>query len=159
MDAHEEARSLIARCLAADAAPSERRRLSEHLASCAECRRAAELSARAVRGIGEYSFAIDPRSRDRVRAALASRARELEAAGAHRRRSRRGFALALAMTAVGSLAAWQAADWFAAYRHLAPRALEAGVMIFWILPSLWAALLLLTPRLAAGPAGERKAEP
>jgi anti-sigma factor RsiW len=153
MDLHDEARALIADCLAADAAPAERRRLAEHLAVCPECRREMELSERAVRAFGEFAFAAEPGLDGRVRAALARRSRELEGAGAQRRKRLWGFAAGLAMTAAGSFAVWGVAGATAA-RGLTPAGLAAAVAIFWALPSLAAALLLVAPSAFTSPCEE-----
>ncbi|HVT57200.1 MAG TPA: hypothetical protein VHR45_02270 [Thermoanaerobaculia bacterium] len=154
-DVHEQVRASMARCLARDAAPEEQRRLAEHLAGCAECRREMELSRRALRALGGFSFALDPALTPRVQAALARRARELENERADRKQRRRlrvGFVAAVLMTAAGSLAAWLAAGWFAGTHHVSPLPLHAGVLIFWTLPSLCAALPLLLSDLLGGAA-------
>jgi len=161
MDVHEEARALIASCLAVDAATAERRRLAEHLAGCPECRREMELAERAVRALGELAFAPPPGLAGRVEAALARRARELDGEGASRHRRLLGF-LAVAMTAASSLGVWKvAAAWVPAWmpiaRHLSPGGLAALVAIFWVLPSLAAAVPLLAPSAFASLHGEEMA--
>ena len=154
MDVHEEARALIASCLAADATPAERQRLAEHLAACPECRREMELSRRSVRALGEIIFAAVPELDGRVRAALARRSRELAEEGARRRKRLLGFAAAVAMTAAGTLALWKGAAGMPMARDLAPAGLAAIVAIFWALPSFAAAILLLAPSVLASNSGE-----
>jgi anti-sigma factor RsiW len=154
MDVHEEARALIASCLAADATPAERQRLAEHLAACPGCRREMELSRRSVRALGEIAFAAVPELDGRVRTALARRSRELAEESARRRKRLLGFAAAVAMTAAGSLAVWKGAAEMPMARDLAPAGLAAIVAIFWALPSFAAAILLLAPSALASPYGK-----
>jgi hypothetical protein len=141
MDAHEEALSLIDRRLAAEATDEENRLLDEHLAACAACRLSLERSLCALRGLGELTVDVDPGLTSRVQAALARRAEDLERQRAHRRTGILGFVAALLMTSAGSFAVW----------ILTPRAWvwTAGVVVFWMLPSLCAALVLLAPQLSA----------
>jgi predicted anti-sigma-YlaC factor YlaD len=145
-DAHEKARSWIDRRLAAEATDEENRLLDEHLAACAACRRSLERTQRALRGLGELAVEIDPGLTARVQAAIARRARDLERQHADRRTRILGFAVALLMTAAGSLAVWA----------LTPRTWTAGVVIFWMLPSLCAALALLAPHLPVSPLRKRE---
>jgi hypothetical protein len=152
MDVHEEARALIASCLpadTADATPAERRRLADHLAACPACRREMELTERAVRALGEIELAAAPAFAGRVQAALARRSRELAEEGGRRRGRLLGFAAAVAMTAAGSLAVWEGAAGLPIAQGLAPAGLAAAVAVFWALPSLAAATLLLASSLAA----------
>jgi hypothetical protein len=139
MDTHEEARSWIDRRLAAEATDEENRLLDEHLAACAACRLSLERSLRALRGLGELTVDVDPGLTSRVQAAVARRAEDLERQRAHRRTRILGFVAALLMTAAGSFAVWT----------LTPPAWTAGVVVFWMLPSLCAALALLVPQLSA----------
>lgn len=69
---------------------------------------------------------------------------------ARRRRMLTGFVIALLMTISGSAAVWEAVSRIAGSGRIAPLVLAAGVVLFWMLPSLCAALLLLTPRSLAG---------
>ncbi len=152
MDVHEEARALIASCLptgTADATPAERRRLADHLTACPACRREMDLAERALRALGEIEFAAAAAPAGRVQAALARRSRELAAEGARRRRRLLGLAAAVAMTAAGSLAVWEGAGGLSLAHGLAPGGLAAAVAVFWALPSLAAATLLLGSPLAA----------
>ncbi len=108
----------------------------------------AEDDQRVVRALREISFEIDPGLNARVKAALVRRAEELAQAQARRGRMLTGFVIALLMTVSGSAAVWEAAVRIAGGR-VAPPVLAAGVVIFWMLPSL-CATLLLTPRSLAG---------
>ena len=103
-----------------------------------------------VRALREIAFEIDPGLSTRVKAALVRRAEELAQAQARRRRMLTGFVLALLMTVSGSAAVWEAVVRIAGSGPIAPPVLAAGVAIFWMLPSLCATLLLLTPRSLAG---------
>ena len=101
---------------------------------------------RVVRALREISFEVDPGLNARVKAALFRRAEELAQVQARRRRRLTGFAIALLMTISGSAAAWDAVFRIAGSGRIARPVLAAGVLLFWMLPSLCAALLLLTPR-------------
>jgi hypothetical protein len=147
MNAHEEARLLIDRCLAAEASDEERSRLQEHLDACPDCRRSRTSLLSLLQGFGGLAFDIEPGASARVQAAVARRARDLGRERRHRRRMTIGLALALAMTAAGSFAVWVCAGWLAGAGRIAPAGLAVGVTVFWMLPSLCAALLLLTPQL------------
>ena len=84
---------------------------------------------------------VDPGLTARIQAAVTRRAKELERERAHRRRMIRGLVAALLLTAAGSFAVWS----------LTPPAWTPAVVVFWILPSLCAALGLLAPHLLAPP--------
>ena len=146
MGTHEEARSWIDRRLAAEATDEENRLLDEHLAACAACRLSLERSLSALRGLGELTVDVDQGLTYRVQAAVAWRARDLERQRAHRRTMILGLLLALLMTAAGSFAVWA----------VTPPAWTAGVVIFWMLPSLCAALVLLAPHLFASSLRKRE---
>jgi len=105
---------------------------------------------RVVRALREISFEIDPGLNARVKTALFRRAEELAQAQARRRRMLTGFVIALLMTVSGSAAVWEAVLRIAGFSRIAPPVLAAGVVLFWMLPSLCATLLLLTPRSLAG---------
>jgi predicted anti-sigma-YlaC factor YlaD len=139
MGTHEEARSWIDRRLAGEATDEENSLLDEHLAACAACRLSLERSQRALRGLGELTIEVDPGMTSRVQAAVARRARDLEQRRTLRRTRLLGFAAALLLTAAGSFAVWT----------VTPPAWTAGVVVFWTLPSLGAALVLLTLHLSA----------
>jgi Putative zinc-finger len=139
MDAHERARSWIDRRLAAEATDEENKLLDEHLAVCAACRHSLERSLAALRTLGELTLDVDPGLTARVQAAVARHAGDLERQRAHRRTMLLGLLAALLLTAAGSFAVWT----------LTPPAWTAGVVIFWMLPSLCAAFILLAPHLLA----------
>ena len=101
---------------------------------------------RVVRALGEISFGVDPGLNARVKAALFRRAEELAQVQARRRRRLTGFLIALLMTISGSAAVWEAVFRITGSGRIAPPLLAVGVVLFWLLPSLCAALLLLTPR-------------
>jgi hypothetical protein len=146
MGTHEKAHSWIDRRLAGEATDEENRLLDEHLAACAACRLSLERSLRALRVLGELTVDVDPGLTSRVQAAVARRAHDLERRRADRRTGILGFVAALLMTAAGSFAVWA----------VTPRAWTAGVVVFWMLPSLCAALVLLAPHLSASSTRKRE---
>lgn len=56
------------------------------------------------------------------------------------------FAVALAMSIVGSALVYQAARVVAAPMHFDNAQVEAGVLVFWLLPSICAALCIFAAR-------------
>jgi hypothetical protein len=142
-DLHARARALIDRDYASEISPTEQGWLAGHLRDCDECRRYAELGARAVEALGSFSFVVDPGLAARTQAALTRRAQELELERAKRELCLRGFALACLLTVIGSVAVWPGWMWVAERMQLAAWEWQLGFFLFWVLPSITIAMLLL----------------
>ena len=141
-DRHQSMRHIIDRSLAGEISSREQQSLREHLHACAACQKYAEDSRRAVAGLGGFSFAANPDLQEKVFAALAQRAQQLEAAQPGRQRIVRTCIVALLLTVVGSLAALHLGGPLAGLFNLQPSPAQAGVLALWVLPSLCFSLLL-----------------
>jgi predicted anti-sigma-YlaC factor YlaD len=154
-DLHEAMRQIIDRSLTGEAMAEEQREVGEHLRECEACRQYSEDGRRAIAGLGGFSFAADVGLERRVVAALAVRARQLEAAQISRRRMVRSCVAALVLTVVGSVGGWLAGDVLGAVFHVARGNAQTGVLAFWVLPSWGFTLLLPLVLLLSGRAREK----
>jgi predicted anti-sigma-YlaC factor YlaD len=139
-DGHEVMRERIDRSLAGEA--TDEQLLREHLGECEACRQYAEDGRRAIAGLTGFVFAADPLLEEKVVAALAARARQLERTRLSRRQIVQSCVAALVLTVVGSIGGWLAGDLLAAALHLARGQAQTGVLALWVLPS-WGFTLLL----------------
>lgn len=135
--------ALIDRSLVGAATPAEEQQLRQHLAACAPCAEHLETTRRAIAGLEGFSFAPGPALDNKVHAAIALRAQQLETSRVRRRQMGWGGLLALLLTAAGSLAASLLGSLAAPALHLDPAQLRFGLTAFWITPSLFVCLLLL----------------
>jgi hypothetical protein len=142
-DLHSRARFLIDQSLVGEISQTDDRWLRDHLAECAECERFRNLSHSILRSLGDLSFGITPGATERIQRRIANRAAELGGDRSLRFRAFAGGVAALVLTGLGSLAAWKAASWVSGYANIAGSSLHLGVLIFWLLPSLGASLILL----------------
>jgi hypothetical protein len=142
-DLHARARALLDRDCASEISQAEQEWLAEHLRNCDECNPYAELTARAIQALSSFSFAFDPNLAGRTQAALTRRGQELEAERAKRGLYLRGFALACLFTVIGCFVAWPGWMWVAERVRVAAWESQLGFCLFWVLPSLTIALLLL----------------
>jgi hypothetical protein len=143
IEVHARARSLIDACFVTGISLDENHWLDAHIGECPECSDYLDLSKSAVRGLGEFSFEMIPGINSRIQFAITKRAAELEAERLLRLKSLMGFVTALLLTTLGSLAAWESTSWISAYMDVTQVSLQVGVVVFWLLPSLGASLILL----------------
>jgi predicted anti-sigma-YlaC factor YlaD len=141
MECDERLSELIDRSFAEEVSVGERRIIDEHIRNCDGCRRYVELTARTIRGLREFTFASEADSRAQVFAMLA------HDTGTTRRHNAQvkiwaAFAVALAMSIVGSALVYEAARFVAAPMHFDNAQVEAGVLVFWLLPSFCSALCI-----------------
>jgi anti-sigma factor RsiW len=149
-DLHHAMRHLIDKSLAGEASsqvlsPQEQHVLGEHLRACAQCESYASDGRRAIAALSGFSFAADPGSQEKIHAALALRARQLQATEPGRIRMVRivqATAAALLLTIAGSFGAAHMGDLLAAVLHLPAAQAHTGLLTFWIAPS-WCFSLLL----------------
>lgn len=142
MECDKRFRELIDRSFVEEISEGERRRMHDHIRDCDGCRRYVEMTARAIRGLREFTFPSEADSSAQVLETLAQHA------GAMRQHNVQlkiwaAFAVALAMSIVGSALMYQVAEFLAAPMHFDPARVQAGVLVFWMLPSFCAALCLL----------------
>ena len=165
---HDQARRLIA-TVATDLSEAQQALLNGHLQDCGPCRDYAAATAEIVRAVRGVPLAADPRlvrnTQARVRArAIALRKRQqwqslvalacpfvgLSAAITNPMRPHNvqfriwaAFAVALSMSFAGSALVYQVAKFLTAPMHFDNAQIQAGVLVFWLLPSLCAALCML----------------
>ena len=157
---HENFQRMIDESLAGVLSAGKQPSLREHLATCAACRQYLSASNRVIAGLSGFSFEVNPTLNDRVLAALrlqAEQGREILAHHSGRMpqhnvqfRNWAAFAVAVSMSFAGSALVYQMAKRLAVSMHFDTAQVQAGVLVFWLLPSFCAAL-----RLLAAPGGNR----
>lgn len=135
-------RELIDRSFVEEVSEDERQLIHDHIRDCDGCKRYVELTARTIRGLREFTFTGEPDSNARVREVLAHHT------GTMRQHNVQfkiwaAFAVALSMSFVGSALVYQMAKRLAVPMHFDTAQIQAGVLVFWLLPSLCSALCLL----------------
>ena len=153
IDHHEGFQRMIDESLAAAISAEKEQSLREHLATCAPCLEYLSASNRVIAGLSGFSFEVNPTLNARVLAALKLQAQQVRAAQPGRRRLMRqhnvqfkawaAFAVALLMSFVGSALVYQVAKLLTVPMHFDTAQVQAGVLIFWLLPSFCSALRLL----------------
>jgi hypothetical protein len=138
-------RELIDKSFVEEVSEGERRLMHDHIRDCDGCKRYVEVTARTIRGLREFTFTSEPDSKAQVLELLAHHA------GTVRQHNVpvkiwAAFAVALSMSFVGSALVYQMAKHLAVPMHFDTAQVQAGVLVFWLLPSLCAALCLLAAR-------------
>ena len=155
-DLHKHAQLLIDQSVVTGISEAEQSWLQNHTSDCAKCRHYAEISTRVIRGLGSFSFEIEPGLNVRVQSAVTQRAQVLAVDRDLYRRFFKGFVIALALTCFGTVTVWKTVAWVAARANLSSAVWQMGI-IFLALPSLSVALLLIVaPRYLLNTDGERK---
>ena len=142
MECDKRFRELIDRSFAEEISEGERQVIHDHIRDCDGCKRYVDLTARTIRGLREFTFANGPDSNARVREVLAHHTGTMRQHNVQFK-TWAAFAVALSTSFVGSALAYQAAKLLALPMHFNTNQIQAGVLIFWLLPSLCAALCLL----------------
>src|SRR5437870_9994310 len=142
MEGDKRFRELIDRSFVEEVSEGERQLIHQHIRDCDGCKRYLELTARTLRGFREFTFTSEPGSTAQVRELLAQRAGTMRQ---HKVQVKiwAAFAVALSMSFVGSALVYQVTKRLAVPMHFDTAQLQAGVLIFWLLPSFCAALCLL----------------
>ncbi len=140
-NSHDEVRRLIA-TVDSDLSEAQQALLNGHLQDCEPCREYAAATAEIVRAVRSVPLAADPmlvqNTQARVRArTIAMRQHNVQF------RIWAAFAVALSMSFVGSALVYQVAKFLTAPMHFDTAQVQAGVLVFWLLPSLCAALCML----------------
>jgi hypothetical protein len=135
-------RELIDRSFVEEVSEGERQLIHGHIRDCDGCKRYVELTARTIRGLREFTFTSEPDSNAQVREILAHHT------GTMRQHNVQfkiwaAFAVALSMTFLGSALVYQMAKRLEVPMHFDTAQVQAGVLVFWLLPSFCAALCLL----------------
>jgi anti-sigma factor RsiW len=153
IDDHDTFQRMIDESLAGVLSAEKEQSLREHLSTCATCREYLSASNRVIAGLSGFSFEVNPTLNARVLAALrlqAEKGRGILARDTGTMRQRglpfknwAAFAVALSMSFVGSGLVYQMAERLAVPMHFVTAQVQEGVLVFWLLPSLCAALCLL----------------
>ena len=141
MECDKRFRELIDRSFVEEVSEGERQLIHRHIRDCDGCKRYLELTARTIRGLGEFTFTSEPDSNAQVREILAH---PTAAIRQHNVPFKvwSAFAVALSMSFVGSALVYQVAQRLAPM-HFDTAQVQAGVLVFWLLPSFCSALCLL----------------
>lgn len=139
MKCDKRLRDLIDRSFAEEVSEGERQLIHDHIRDCDGCKRYVELTARAIRGLREFTFTSEADSSALVREILAHHTSTVRQ---HNVQFKiwAAFAAALSMSIVGSALVYQVAKFLAAPTHFDNAQLQAGVLVFWLLPSFCSAL-------------------
>ena len=145
MECDNRLRELIDKSFAEEVSEGERQLIHDHIRDCDGCKRYVELTARTIRGLREFTFTSEADSNAQVLEMLAHHT------GTMRQHNVQfkiwaAFAVALSMSIVGSAFVYQVAKFLAAPMHFDTAQVQAGVLVFWLLPSFCSALCLLTAR-------------
>lgn len=143
-DRHESICNLIDKSLAGEISGQEGQSLRQHLLTCSACQEYLDTSHRAIAGLGGFAFETDPGLPDKIFAALTIRAAQLETQRLSHRKLAWSYVAALVLTLVGSFAAMQLGDRFAAAFSATPQQVHLGLIAIWIVPSVCFCLLLPT---------------
>lgn len=152
LDHHEGFQRMIDESLAGGISGEKEQSLREHLATCAPCLEYLSASNRVVAGLSGFSFELTPTLNARVLAAIKLQAQQVRAAQPGRRRLHRqrnvqfrvwaAFVLALSMSIVGSTLVYRLARLLTVPVYFDTAQVQAGMLVFWLLPSFCAALCL-----------------
>ena len=145
LECDKKFRELIDRCFVEEVSAEDRRLMHDHISGCNSCKRYVELTGRTIRGLREFTFTSEPDSSAQVREILAHHTGTMRQ---HNVQFRiwAAFAVALSMSFVGSALVYQMAKRLAVPMHFDAAQVQAGVLVFWLLPSFCSALWLLTAR-------------
>ena len=142
MEGDKRFRELIDRSFVEEVSERERQLIHDHIRDCDVCKRYVELTARTIRGLREFTFTSEPNSIAQVREILAH---HTETMRQHNVQFKvwAAFAVALSLSFVGSAVVYQVTKRLAVPMHFDTAQVQAGVLVFWLLPSLCSALCLL----------------
>ena len=142
MECDNRLRELIDKSFAEEVSEGERQLIHDHIRDCDGCKRYVELTARTIRGLREFTFTSEAGSSAQVLAMLAHHTGTMRQHNVQFK-IRAAFAVALSMSIVGSAFVYQVAKFLAAPMHYDAAQVQAGVLLFWLLPSFCSALFLL----------------
>jgi predicted anti-sigma-YlaC factor YlaD len=119
--------------------------MHDHIRNCDGCKRHVELTARTIRGLREFTFTSEPDSSAQVREILAHHTETMRQHNMQFK-SWAAFAVALSMSLVGSALVYRTVERLVVPMHFDTAQVQAGVLVFWLLPSFCSALCLLAAR-------------
>lgn len=139
---HEEMQLLIDKSLGGEMAREENDFLIAHLNSCPECRKYQASAGRIVAALEGFTFEVTPDLNAKVQRSVEELVGELQAARQERRQMRMASFFAFLLSFLGSSVVWPAAGFLAARFSIAPDAMQLTLLVLWVGPSLFSALLL-----------------
>src|SRR5579863_6699164 len=139
MECDKRFRELIDRSFVAEVSVSERQVIHDHIHDCDGCKRYIELTARTIRGLREFTSTSEPDSSAQVREILAHHTGTMRQHNVQFK-SWAAFAVALSMSIVGSALVYQVAKFLMVPMRFETAQVQAGVLVFWLLPSFCSAL-------------------
>jgi len=145
MECDKRFRELIDRSFVEEVSEGERRLMHDHIRDCDGCKRYVELTGRTIRGLREFTFTSEPDSTAQVLEILAHHTETMRQHNAQFK-IWAAFAVALSMSFVGSALVYQMVKRLAVPMHFDTTQVQAGVLVFWLLPSFCSALCLLAAR-------------
>jgi len=150
---HDTFQRMIDESLAGVLSAEKEQALREHLSTCGRCGEYLSDSNRVIAGLSGFSFEVNPTLHARVLAALRLQVKEgrgilARDTGTMRQHSVpfknwAAFALAVSMSFAGSALVYQVAKLVTGPTHFDTAQVRVCVLVFWLLPSLCAALCLL----------------
>ena len=150
MECDKGLRELIDRSFAEEVSEGERQLIDDHIRDCDGCKRYVELTVRTIRGLREFTFTSEADSSAQVLEILAHHTQTMRQPNVQFK-IWAAFAVALSMSIVGSALVYEVAKRLAVPMHFDIAQLQAGVLVFWLLPSLCSALCMLAaPRVNRG---------
>jgi predicted anti-sigma-YlaC factor YlaD len=145
MECDKRFRELFDRSFVEEVSEEERRLMHDHIRDCDGCKRYVELTGRTIRGLREFTFTSEPDSTAQVLEILAHHTETMRQHNAQFK-IWAAFAVALSMSFVGSALVYQMVERLAVPMHFDTTQIQAGVLVFWLLPSFCSALCLLAAR-------------
>ena len=153
IDFHESFQRMVDESLAGVISAEKEQSLREHLSTCVPCQEYLSASNRVISGLSGFSFEVNPALNARVLAALRLQAQQVRSAQPARLQLKRqhivefkvwaAFAIALSMSIVGSAFVYQVAKLLTVPMHFDTAKVQAGVLVFWLLPSFCSTLCML----------------
>jgi hypothetical protein len=149
MDCDKRFRELIDRSFVEEVSEAETQLIHDHIRDCAGCKRYVELTARTIRGLREFTITSEADSNALVRQILVHHTATTRQHNAQFK-IWAAFAAALSMSFVGSALVYQMAERLAVPMHFDTARIQAGVLVFWLLPSFCSAFSALCLLAAPG---------
>ena len=139
---HEEIRLLIDKSLGGDISREEEKSLLEHLRFCQTCQEYKSSVSTVVSAFDGFAFEVTPELNTKVHRSLQQLIQKMEAGKMEQRHMRIASFSAFLLSFLGSSVVWQVSDFLAARLQLSPGAMEIGLLLLWVAPSLLISLLL-----------------
>jgi predicted anti-sigma-YlaC factor YlaD len=143
LDAHEQARQLIACAGAEERRASEQDWLQSHLESCASCREYAQAAGQLVRMLHAIPLAADRTLVRSTQMRVRARARELRLKRERVILVACSCALVALSSALTTPLIWRGFEWLGQWNHTPNPVWQTGFLLFWVAPTIAAGVLLL----------------